>query len=119
MNRGLGLWRYVYSQGQGLSEITALPPLVLQAFYQSANARVKMGSWYQGIGRHDKETVVKIMKEDLKTVSTILGHKKFLLGEQPCVCDCSVFGFLAQVIYCTPGSPYEKYLEGIYNHHNT
>lgn len=110
--RGLGLWRYVYSNGAGLSEFSSMSSSDLSSFYRVANVRVKNNAWCQGIGRHEQETVIDIMDQDLETVSKILGHKKFILGNEPCAEDCSIFGFLVQVLYCAPGSPYKKFVEG-------
>jgi hypothetical protein len=114
---GLGLWRYVYSGGQGLSEIFALPPPALKVLFKSANARVKTASWWQGVGRHDQEVVVQMMIKNLEAVSLILGggstkKSPFLLGDEPCEEDCAVFGFLSQVLWGAPGSPYTAYVKG-------
>ncbi|XP_021966608.1 failed axon connections homolog [Folsomia candida] len=108
---GLGLWRYVYSGGAGLSEFMAMSPSDLATFFRAANARVKTASWFQGVGRHDQDTVVEIMNANLEAVSRILGEKRFLLGEEPCAEDCSLFGFLVQVFWCAPGSPYKSFVE--------
>lgn len=107
------MWRYVYSGGAGLSEFMAMSPSDLATFFRAANARVKTASWFQGVGRHDQDTVVEIMNANLEAVSRILGEKRFLLGEEPCAEDCSLFGFLVQVFWCAPGSPYKSFVEGM------
>jgi len=49
----------------------------------------------QGIGKHNKETVIKIAQDDLATVSLALGAKPYLLGNEPSDIDAVIFGFLA------------------------
>jgi len=89
-----------------------MPESLVKEMYKGINKRVLNNAWAQGIGRHSQETVIKQMKDDLLAVSKILGNKKFLLGDEPCEDDCSVFGFLIQVLYCAPGSPHELYVKG-------
>jgi glutathionyl-hydroquinone reductase len=108
----MGLWRYVYSEGKGLSDILDMPPSALNAFYQSVNLRMKTNSWAQGVGRHSQDEVIELMKKDLLAVSDFLGEKRYLLGDEPCEEDCSIFGLLVQVIYCAPGCPYEEIVKG-------
>src|SRR5665811_2247155 len=136
-NRGLRLWRYVYSERQGMSEIFDMPSSALIAFYNSVHSRVKETSWAQvtiimtplyiyiylclnvfesenfkkGIGRHSREDVINFMKKDLEIASNILGSNKFLLGDEPSIDDCSLFGFLVQILNCAPGSPYESFVQ--------
>lgn len=112
-HRAVSLWRYVHSGGKGFSEIASLPPSAIPQFLRAAYKRASTNAWAQGIGRHDKDTVVAIMKKDLEIVSTLLGKKKFILGDEPCEEDCAIFGFLAQALWCLPGSPYEKCLTGM------
>ncbi|KAK3088431.1 hypothetical protein FSP39_019144 [Pinctada imbricata] len=52
-----------------------------------------------GIGRHTKEEVYEIMREDYTALSKFLGNKQFLLGDRPCEEDCAIFGYLAQAYW--------------------
>jgi hypothetical protein len=52
------------------------------------------------------------MSADLRALSHLLANKKFILGEEASENDCAVFGMLAQALWGTPGSPYEKLLKG-------
>lgn len=47
---------------------------------------------------------------NIRLIST--GEKPFLMGKEPSEVDCTVFGFLAQLKWNYPGSPYETMLEG-------
>jgi hypothetical protein len=52
----------------------------------------KKAVWNQGMGRHSREDIERWTVEDMRTISEILGNNKFLLGDEPCVEDCAVFG---------------------------
>ncbi|XP_078383185.1 failed axon connections homolog isoform X2 [Oculina patagonica] len=55
--------------------------------------------WGHGIGRHSEQEVYGIGEKDLLAVSEILGQKKFLFGEKPCLADAALFAFIAAFIW--------------------
>ncbi|KAL9961651.1 hypothetical protein ACROYT_G030639 [Oculina patagonica] len=55
--------------------------------------------WGHGIGRHSEQEVYGIGEKDLLAVSEILGQKKFLFGEKPCLTDAALFAFIAAFIW--------------------
>lgn len=61
-----------------------------------------------GIGMHAPTEIYQMTEDDLRTVSIILGNKKFIGGDVPCEEDCSVFGFISQGLWAAPGSCFEK-----------
>ncbi|XP_070554456.1 failed axon connections homolog [Ptychodera flava] len=66
-----------------------------------------------GIGRHTEHELFSIVLKDLKALSTFLGEKKFLFGDEPCEYDCAIFGQLAQLLWCPfPGSPQQILMKG-------
>ena len=113
-NRGLVLERF----GRGMSHTTKLMTLPYFFILKYAIGPImKMRAKVQGIGKHTEQEVVELMKKDLSYVSNILGDKKFICGEEMCEEDCAIFGFLAQVIWGLPDSPYEKWTLGKFNAH--
>lgn len=62
----------------------------------------------QGMGRHSVDEVYHILDLDLKALSDFLGSKKFLLGDSPCVEDCSIFGILTQLYWQSFGNRAEQ-----------
>lgn len=73
-------------------------------------AKRKMRS--QGIGLHTPTEIYDMTGEDFRTVSGLLGERKFFGGEEPCEEDCGIFGFVAQAVWGFPGSPFEKIVKG-------
>ncbi|KAL9961713.1 hypothetical protein ACROYT_G030712 [Oculina patagonica] len=62
--------------------------------------------WSHGIGRHSEQKLYGIGEKDLLAVSEILGHKKFLFGEKPCLADAALFAFIASFTWDCPESPH-------------
>jgi len=111
------MWRYVKDEGQSLHKIVDIPPVLrvllrFGVFRRRACKLIRTNAWCQGIGRLKEEDVLHIMGDDLRALSTILGNKKFILGEDASEVDCAVFGMLVQALWCSPGSPYERMLHG-------
>jgi len=70
----------------------------------------RLRSYLQGIGRHELEEVWEFARQDLLAISSILGDKPFLLGDEPCTVDCTLFGHLVQFLYLDIGFPQRKVL---------
>ena len=64
--------------------------------------------WSHGIGRHSEEELYGIAERDLLAVSAILGQKKFLFGEKPCLADVAVFAFITGSAWDCPRSPFAE-----------
>lgn len=67
--------------------------------------KVRNYLWSHGIGRHTEEEMYGITERDLLAVSEILGEKKFLFGEKPCLADASLFAFVAGCAWDLPECP--------------
>jgi len=106
------MWRYVQDEGRNLHKIVDAPGWMLNLFRRSAYKYMKTTTWAQGIGRLRREDVFQIMSDDLRTLSIILGSKKYILGDEVSEVDCTVFGMLANCLWSMPGSPYEKLVQG-------
>ncbi|XP_078383175.1 failed axon connections homolog [Oculina patagonica] len=61
--------------------------------------------WSHGIGRHSQQELYGIGEKDLLAVSEILGRKKFLFGEKPCLADAALFAFIAAFTWYNAESP--------------
>ncbi len=58
----------------------------------------------QGMGRHTRPEVEEMGLKDLEALSTFLGTKKFMMGEEPTELDCAMFCFMCMILYCSPES---------------
>ncbi|ODM93959.1 hypothetical protein Ocin01_12720 [Orchesella cincta] len=113
--KGLLMWRYVHSLSKGFGPekifTFPLPPFVAKLLLSlKVRRKVQIAAWFQGLARHNEDEIVQIISNDLHVLSKILGRNKFILGDEPCEDDCAIFGELAQILWCMPGSPYEKLL---------
>ena len=60
---------------------------------------VSKQTYYQSISRHSLEEVLSFSEKDIFAISTLLGGKEFMLGDQMSIIDCSVYAFLANALY--------------------
>ena len=79
-------------------------PLRYLIFYM-VKRKVMGDLWSHGIGRHSEQDLYGIAEKDMQAVSAILGQKKFLFGEKPCLADAAVFAFIAASTWDCPQSP--------------
>ena len=56
-------------------------------------------AYAQGLARHAPEDQLVFIKNDLKSLSTVLGNKRFFLGDFPSECDCFVYGLLGKPLW--------------------
>jgi glutathione S-transferase len=52
----------------------------------------------QGTGRHNVDEVQKLAKDDITSLATLMGNKKFILGDEPTSFDAVVYAFLVSII---------------------
>ncbi|XP_027208516.1 failed axon connections homolog isoform X1 [Penaeus vannamei] len=101
----LRAWRFGEDGGSNLKEGLSLPfykRLLFPLFVREQRTAL----WHQGVGRHSHAAVRAMMKEDLLALSKYLGDKPFLMGDTACAVDCSMFAFLANILYNYNRSPY-------------
>jgi len=83
------------------------PPLKYLIFYM-VQRKVGKDLWNHGIGRHTEQELFKIAERDLLAVSEILGPKKFVFGDKPCLADAGLFAFIAGSAWDCPESPFAE-----------
>lgn len=60
---------------------------------------VKKALWYQGLGRHDLNTMYALCLADLKAVRVLLDDKPFYFGETPSLVDACIYANLSVILY--------------------
>ena len=85
-------------------------PLKYLVFYM-IKRKVWKDLWSHGIGRHAEQEIYGIAERDLLAVSEILGQKKFLFGDKPCLADAGLFAFIAGSAWDCPTSPFSKIIK--------
>nr|XP_022317453.1 failed axon connections homolog [Crassostrea virginica] len=79
--------------------------LAVSAFLQ------KRATKTQGVGRHSKTEILKIIRRDFETFSNFLGTKKYFFGDRATCVDCSVFSQLSQFLWHLPNSEPQNILK--------
>ncbi|XP_035692343.1 failed axon connections homolog [Branchiostoma floridae] len=73
-------------------------------FLRPFKGRLQQTMWAHGIGRHSKVDLEGIIEKDLRAISTFLGTKPYLMGDEPTEVDAAVFGQLSELLWTLPGS---------------
>ena len=60
-----------------------------------------------GMGRHNEAEIYRIAEKDITSLSTFLGEKQYLMGDEPTEVDAVVFGLMAQFVYVQVGTKEE------------
>jgi glutathione S-transferase len=91
-------------------EFMAIMPPVLGGFVIGMIRRDALrNAWGQGISRHRVEDVQAHGKADIDTLSTHLGGRPFLFGEEPTSYDATLFGTIANVLAFPPDGALAKH----------
>ncbi|XP_066979167.1 failed axon connections homolog [Macrobrachium rosenbergii] len=108
-------WRWVRDGGRSIFPVIGLRPSLLTWLPMMRMSRKQKGLMMaQGIGRHTHAEIDSFARRDIRALSDYLGNKPFLMGDEPCEVDCSLFGCLVQIRYNYSGSPYTSLLERDY-----
>ncbi|XP_056619545.1 failed axon connections homolog [Triplophysa dalaica] len=73
---------------------------------------VKREMYCHGIGCFTKEEVYTLMEKDMRTLATLLGDKKYIMGSKLSSVDATVFSHLAQAMWTLPGTRPEQLIKG-------
>ena len=88
-----------------------LPALLRAVALPMIRSDFRKEAWIKGIGRHDREQVAKMAAADIDAVATMLGDQPFLFGDEPTLADCTVYGFLALILWSPIDSAPKAHLE--------
>lgn len=80
------------------SEIAKVLPAPARLLLPIIRRRASKTVISQGTGRHSFEEICALAVSDFAACSEILGDKPFLLGDEPHVCDASLYSFLEGVL---------------------
>lgn len=108
--RAVAYYRYLSDNAGSVRESffshLSLPVRYLLFYWLQRKFRKDL--WSHGIGRHSEHDLYGIAERDVLAVSAILGQKKFLFGEKPCLADVAVFAFIAASTWELPRSPFAE-----------
>ncbi len=97
---------YVYHGGKHFVThyppgLIPLPSFVTKFLFAVVFKRINKKNLYnQGLGRHERHEQQKMGLSALQALSDILGDNKFLMGDQPCEEDCTLFAFICWPLLC-------------------
>ena len=72
-----------------------VPAFIRMPLFRMVAIGVTKAALGHGIGRHTDAEIFQLGLDDVKTVETLLGQNKFMLGDKPAEVDATVFSFLS------------------------
>ncbi|WP_454710567.1 glutathione S-transferase C-terminal domain-containing protein [Cupriavidus nantongensis] len=74
--------------------------------------KVRKTLWGQGLGRHSEEDLVALASKGVTSIADILGDKRYLMGDQPCGADATLFAFAGSLLCPVFDTPIRTAAEG-------
>jgi len=103
---GVAVHRWAHDEGEYLSNFKSLmgpvPAFIEKRIKKQVGHMIEEQARSAGLGRHSREELEAMCCRDLKAVSTLLGSKPYMMGEKPSLLDCTVFGFICQLLHGVP-----------------
>jgi len=78
-----------------------LAPLILAIIRRN----LKKQAYEQGMGRHTREEIYSIGKQDIYAIATLLGNNRYFFGDKPTSIDATIHAFLSVIIYTPIDNP--------------
>ena len=106
--------RWIDPPGWAVSKLAffdLIPKLLRNFVANVVQKNVKKQLYSQGIGRHSRDEIYQLGKDDLKAIAVSLGEQKFFMGDQPTSIDASLYGLLANILFVPVESPLKKAAE--------
>ncbi len=92
-----------------------LPPLIRPLIQSLVRRKVHKILHAQGIGRHTTADIELLACRDLDAVSTLLDDKRYLLGDEICGADATLFSFLNGTLCPVFDTPIRQHAAGLPN----
>lgn len=78
-----------------------LSPLILAIIRRN----LKKQAYGQGIGRHTRDEIYSIGKQDIHAIATLLGSNRYFFGDKPTSIDATIYAFLSVIVYTPLDNP--------------
>ncbi len=74
------------------------PPLLGTPFLRLIRHNLKRQAFHQGIGRHSREEVYQIARQEIDALSLFLDKKPYFLGDRWSITDATIYAFLITIL---------------------
>ena len=92
-----------------------LPGLLRAIALPMIRADFKKEAWIKGIGRHEPAQIARMAAADIDAAAAMLGEQPYLFGDIPTLADCTVYGFLALILWSPIPSAAREHLRTVPN----
>jgi glutathione S-transferase len=90
----------------------AAPALLRPIIIRQVLKRVRANLHGHGLGRHTEEEINAMSARAIEAVSQVLGTNTYLMGDEPCGADATVFAFISGLLTPVFESPQRRMVEG-------
>lgn len=88
-----------------------MPPVIRTIIPEQIRKGIIKTLHGQGLGRHARDEIYEIGKEDINAITNLLGTKAFLLGENPSSVDACAYAYLANFLKSPTSSPIQEHIK--------
>lgn len=97
------VWHFRWATTEGWRDfrpiiLGAAPKIIQTIVGGQMHKDAKKLSWRMDINRHTTEELLQMLDRDLKSISVLLGDKKFMFNDKISTIDCTLFGVLSQCV---------------------
>lgn len=92
-----------------------MPPLIGSFIIKKLRKGFLSSIKAQGVARHSREEIIKLLSDDLRAVSVLLGEKKYFAGDRASSIDATMYGFMIQQYYVPWKTPVHELAESLPN----
>lgn len=89
-----------------------IPGFIRMPIFRNIAKGVAKAETGHGIGHHTDAEIFALGMDDVKTVETLMGKKKFMLGDKPAEVDATVFAFIYGMNAEIFPTPIQSYIAG-------
>lgn len=90
--------------------VPMFPPLIGGPFLRVIRKNLKRQAFAQGLGRHSKEEVYQIGKDQIEALAILLGENDFFFEDKISVFDATAYSFLSTILKQPIDSPLKSAL---------
>jgi glutathione S-transferase len=103
-------WEYVRDFFKSI-----LPPVIGGLIIKKIRKDFLKDIQTQGMGKHTRDEVIALAREDLTAISVLLGDQPYFLGSEPTSIDATLYGFLIQYLWTPWDGPLKPYARSLRN----
>jgi glutathione S-transferase len=88
-----------------------VPGLIRPLITSMVRKRIRKNLYGHGIGRHTRDEIITLASRAIDSLAQVLGDKTYLMGDQKCGADATVFAFVMGALAPSFDTPLRMHME--------